>query len=274
MIILSACRGNSWRCALKDKGSLLQTAAVLLPALRETRRRREPAGTRFAVPVRSADGVDIDCGMVAGDPDRAVVVAHPAVVGSRYRQVVDLADELSRSFSVFLFDFRGHGRSGGACRLGFSGPAMDLAAVVRRARGLGFARVGVAGFSLGAGAAFVAASSGTRIDALVSIGCPPSYPEVAMWREHQLASRAGLRLLGMRVDPRPDDGPAPIDVAPYLDDFPRLMVFGELEVSPPQEIERFVRLARPDMAVTIEGAWHADLQGREGEVREWLKGAL
>lgn len=242
--------------------------------MKETRRRRDPAGTEFLVPVRSADGVDIDCRMIAGDTRRAVVVAHPAVVGSRYRQVVTLADELSRSFSVFLFDFRGHGRSGGTLSLGFSGPSMDLAAVIERARGLGFDQVAVAGFSLGAGAAFLAAAGGTRIDALASIGCPPSFPEIDAWRAHPRASRAGLRLLGLRTDGREDLGPSPIDVAGRLADFPRLMVFGEWEVSPADEIERFVELARPDEVITIEGAWHAELRGREGEIREWLERAL
>ena len=223
------------------------------------------------MPVRSADGVTIDCTMVAGDPHRAVVVAHPAVVGSRYRQVVALADELARSYTVFLFDFRGHGASGGRCRMGFSGPALDLSAVVARARGLGFERVTVAGFSLGAGAAFLAAAGGTRIDALASIGCPPTFPEVSIWREHSIASRAALRMLGLRVDPRPDEGPAPIDVAIKLWCIPKLMVFGQWEVSPAEDIRRFVELARPDEVLTIEGAWHADLNGREADIRRWLE---
>ena len=243
---------------------------MLLPALREARRRREPAGTQLVVPVVSEDGVRLYCRMVAGDPRRAVIVAHPAVVGSRYRQVVALADELARSFSVFLFDFRGHGASGGRCQMGFSGPALELAAVVKRARGLGFSEVAVAGISLGAGAAFLAAAGGTRLDALASIGCPPTFPDVSMWDEHPVASRAALRLLGMRVDGRPDAGPSPIDVAATLQAFPRLMVFGEWEVSPAEEIRRFIELACPNEVLTIEGVWHADLRGREPEIREWL----
>jgi pimeloyl-ACP methyl ester carboxylesterase len=254
---------------------MARTAAALLPALKEVRRRREPRGLRFDVPVLAADGVRIACTLVAGDPDRVVVVTHPAVVGSRYRQVVALADELSRSFSVMLFDFRGHGRSGGRCRLGFSGPALDLAAVVARARGLGFGRVWVAGLSLGAGAAFLAAAGGSRIDALASIGCPPSFPDVQLWRAHPVASRAALRLLGLRVDPGPDDGPSPIDVAPRLDPFPKLMVFGQWEVSPADEIDRFLaRIASPSEVITIEGAWHADLRGREAEIHRWFERSM
>ena len=158
---------------MQNKVSLIQNAAALLPALKEIRRRRSPEGIGYSVPVRSSDGVRLNCVMISGESRKAVVVAHPAVVGSRYAQVVSLADELSSSYSVFLFDFRGHGRSSGRCKPGFSGPTLDLEAVVTRARGLGFESIGVAGFSMGAGAAFLAAAGGLRIDALASIGCPP-----------------------------------------------------------------------------------------------------
>ena len=95
-----------------------------------------------------------------------------------------------------------------------------------------------------------------------------------MWRQHPVTSRAALRLLGLRVDARLDAGPSPIDVAPRLEAFPRLMVFGEWEVSPAGEIRRFIELARPDEVLTIEGAWHADLRGRESEIRDWLDRSL
>jgi pimeloyl-ACP methyl ester carboxylesterase len=252
--------------------SFKETAAVLLPALREVRIRSRPEGYCYDVPVRSSDGLRLDCRLIPGDTRSAIVVAHPAVVGSRYVQVVALAGELARSFSVFLFDFRGHGRSEGACPMGFSGPAKNLEAVAARARGPGFEKVGVAGFSLGAAAAFLAADSGVPIDALVSIGCPPEFPDIEVWREHPVASRALLRLLGMRAEARPDGGPAPIDVASNLGDFPKLLVFGEWEVAPPEAIARFAALvAPPSEVITVEGVWHADLKGRESDVRRWFE---
>ncbi|MHB8894893.1 MAG: alpha/beta hydrolase [Candidatus Geothermincolia bacterium] len=254
---------------------LVQTAAALLPALRETRKRRVPRGRLYTLRVGSPDGVDLACTMVAGNPREAVVVAHPAVVGSRYRQVVSLADELAATYSVLLFDFRGHGSSGGKCRLGFSGPALDLAAVINRARGLGFEKVGVAGFSMGAGAAFLAASSGVKLDALASIGCPPVFPEMPLWREHPRATAAVARLLGLRLDPRADDGPSPVEVAGSLAQFPKLLVFGEVEVAPEEDIERFVRAVAPPVeTMRVEGAWHADLMGREPFVREWFERSM
>jgi len=260
---------------MPDRNALIQNAAALLPALKEARRRREPAGVVYSVPVRSPDGVRLNCRMIEGNPRKAVVVAHPAVVGSRYVQVVDLADELARSYSVFLFDFRGHGRSGGKCRLGFEGPSLDLAAVVARARAFGFEKVGVAGFSMGAGAAFLASAGGTRIDALVSIGCPPTFPEMATLRDHPFAARPVMRLFGLRLDPRRDEGPDPVDVAAGLGPFPKLMVFGEWEVAPQENIELFIEaVAPPRERMTVPGAWHTDLKGRQRVIREWFEHAL
>jgi len=261
---------------MDDPRTRLKTmAATLLPALKEVRRRREPAGSCYAVPVRSADSVNIDCRLVAGDPRKVVVVAHPAVVGSRYVQVTALADELANSFSVMLFDFRGHGHSGGKCKLGFSGPALDLAAVIARARALGFEKVGVAGFSMGAGAAFICASEGIPIDSFVSIGCPPSFPDMELWKRHPRAARAAMRLLGLRLDPRLDEGPAPIEVVNTLGDFPKLLVWGKYEVAAPEDIERFKgEVPGPKETLTVEGAWHADLQGNEALVREWFERTL
>jgi pimeloyl-ACP methyl ester carboxylesterase len=255
--------------------TIRETAAVFLPALRELRRRREPRGVTYAVPVRTADGISLDCRLVAGDPRKVVVVAHPAVVGSRYAQVVDLADELSSSCSVLLFDFRGHGRSGGRCRLGFTDAATDITAVIGRARGLGFAKVGVAGFSLGAAAAVLAASDGVELDALAAIGCPPSFPDITMWNEHPILSRAALRGLGMRIDRGMDDGATPVDAAADLGDFPKLLVFGEWEVVPAEELDSFTRkVAPPVETITIPGVWHADLAGREPEIREWFEAVM
>lgn len=260
---------------MSREARLTEAAAAILPALREVRRRAAPDRLEYSVPVRSADGIRLDCRLYAQDPACVIVIAHPAVVGSRYHQVVELAEELLGSFSVMLFDFRGHGKSEGRCALGFTGPASDLGAVLIRARGLGFKKVGIAGFSLGAAAAFVAASRGARIDALASIGCPPSFPDVALWREHPVVAKAALCALGMRVDPKPDTGPVPLDVAGGLGAFPKLLLFGEYEVCPTLEIEKFRRrVSGPVEAVTITGAWHADLHGREPKVREWFERTL
>lgn len=251
-----------------------KTVASLLPAFRDIYGKRRPPRSPFSVfYTRSTDEVELYCTLLERDPRKAVIVAHPAVVGSYHSQVVDLAEELAGSFSVILFDFRGHGRSGGVCPLGFGKPSEDLEAVLDRTRVMGFRNVGVAGFSLGAAAAFLLAARGGDFDSLVSIGCPPRFPDISPLVETPLA-RAALRLLGMRVQAREDTGPAPVDVA-SVPGLPKFLIFGEWEVAPPEEIRSFTeKVSEPKRVLTVPGSWHADIEGHEGVIREWFEETL
>jgi len=253
-----------------------ELAAAFLPALRNAGwMRPSPPGKNPLFYARAADGVELHCELSGRNPDSAVIVAHPAIVGSRHAQVLELARELERSFSVVTFDFRGHGRSGGRCPLGFGAASRDLEAVVNRVRLLGFDNVGVAGMSLGAAAGFVLLSRGAFFDSFVSIGCPPRFPGLGPASAHPRLSRAALRALGMRVDRSPDDGPDPADVAAGLPPVPKLLFFGEWEVAPPEEVAAFAEsVTGPRRIVTVPGVWHADLAGREPLVRQWFEETL
>ena len=257
-------------------GRKLKTISAVLPALRELKISRRPPGVEHGVfYTTSADGVELFCTLLGRNPEKVVVVAHPAVVGGYYEQVLSLAEILSKSFSVVLFDFRGHGRSGGRCPVGFQRVSEDLEAVIDRVRRMGFTRVGVAGFSMGAAASMILASRKDCFDCLASIGCPPRVPDIPMLKSHRFLSRAAARLLGMRLEPTADEGPSPVDIAGRLPGFPKLLVFGEWEVVPAEEISGFVgSISEPKTLINVPGAWHADLMGREEVVREWFEANL
>ena len=254
-------------------GRKVKTSAVMIQMLRELKTIRRPPGVEHSVfYTPSTDRVELFCTLLGRNPEKAVVVAHPAVVGGYYKQVVALAEELSRFFSVVLFDFRGHGKSTGACNIGFTNVSEDLKALVNRVRGMGFERIGVAGFSMGAAAAMLLAARDECFEALVSIGCPPSIPAIPLFEEHPLMLSATARIIGMRLDPMSDNGPYPIDVAVRLPGIPKLLIFGEHEVVPAEDIREFTELVSgPKKVLTVPGAWHADLMGGEGPVRQWLE---
>jgi hypothetical protein len=66
-----------------------------------------------------------------------------------------------------------------------------------------------------------------------------------------------------------------MDVAAGMPPIPKVLYFGEWEVCPPEQIDVFVqRVRRPSEVVTVAGAWHADLAGREPRVREWIEQRL
>lgn len=250
-----------------------QFVTVFLPAFRALRdTRRPPSGVRETFRVQSTGGVDLFCSLAGENPGACVVVAHSAIGGSFHPQVRVLAGELAASFSVLTFDFRGHGKSTGRCRIGFQGPSEDLEAVAAKARGMGFSRLGLAGFSMGAAAGFLLEARSPSFDAFVSIGCPPSMPDLVPGPGRKALTRAALRVLGMRAEFMADGGPSPADVAPHLPAIPKLLVFGEWETSPAEEVDAFAAsVTPPSEKVVIPGAWHADLAGREPMVRDWLE---
>ena len=95
------------------------------------------------------DGVPIDAIHLPGKKDLAIVVAHGFTLSWQRPNVWRIANRFNRMAGVLSFDFRGHGRSGGLSTLG-DREIKDLDVVVRWARELGYQRVAVVGFSMGA----------------------------------------------------------------------------------------------------------------------------
>src|SRR6266508_643557 len=107
---------------------------------------------RFAVAaepfgVRTSDGVDL-VGTRLGGAEPALVVCHGFRGWHRKVRPARFAEVLSRWFSVYGFDFRGHGLSGGETTFG-AREIHDVAAVLALAREDGHASVGTHGASMG-----------------------------------------------------------------------------------------------------------------------------
>src|ERR1022692_2400667 len=95
------------------------------------------------------DGVPIDAAHLPGDPGLAIVLAHGFTLNWQRPAVWRIARRLSKYGGVVIFDFRGHGRSGGLSTLG-DREIKDVAVAVGYARELGYQRVAIVGFSMGA----------------------------------------------------------------------------------------------------------------------------
>ncbi|MGN6598192.1 MAG: alpha/beta hydrolase [Actinomycetes bacterium] len=85
---------------------------------------------------------------VAAPRDLAIVVAHGFTGSLSKPDVRRIADVLTGVAGVITFDFRGHGRSGGASTLG-DREVRDVEAAVAWARSLGYQRIATLGFSMG-----------------------------------------------------------------------------------------------------------------------------
>lgn len=79
-------------------------------------------------------------------------------------------DLVNQGFSVLLFDFRARGQSAGVRSTGGDREQWDVFGAIRfvESRGIPVARIGLLGFSLGAGVAILVAAQEPRIPAVVS----------------------------------------------------------------------------------------------------------
>jgi pimeloyl-ACP methyl ester carboxylesterase len=129
------------------------------------------SGTVESGTLYTSDNVSIAYDRYSSGFDSVIIVC-PGFYNSKsnrwMRKTVDL---LSSSYDVIAFDFRGHGKSGGK----FTWSAkerLDLDAVLDYAKSLGYKRMGITAFSLGAAAAINAASDRSDIGSMVLISCP------------------------------------------------------------------------------------------------------
>src|SRR5256885_3901470 len=101
-------------------------------------------------------------------------------------------EQLARWFTVYAFDFRGHGASGGRSTFGLE-EIRDVDAVVRLARRQGHARVITFGGSMGGIAVIRHAALIGGVDGVVSVSAP------ARWGGHD--SEAVRRMVWLTATP-------------------------------------------------------------------------
>ncbi|ATE57663.1 alpha/beta hydrolase [Actinosynnema pretiosum] len=170
-------------------------------------------------------------------PDLAFVVGHGFTNHTGKPYVARVLRRFARHGGVIALDFRGHGRSGGRTTVG-GDEVHDLAAGVSLARELGYRRVVVVGFSMGASVALRhAALADDRPDAVAAVSSPArwwSRETAAMRRVHWLLEqphgRLAARALGVRLaGPWARVPESPVEVVHRIAPTPLLLVHGELD---------------------------------------------
>jgi uncharacterized protein len=235
-----------------------------------------PAGPR-TVTLRTDDGVRLHGVVVpaappgpTGERRPTFVVAH-GFTGSVARPASRrVAGWLRRFGEVRAFDFRGHGRSGGASTVGGDGELLDLDAAVAAARSDGAPAVVTVGFSMGGGVALRQAALGRhRPDAVVCVSA------VARWyvretppmrRVHRLLETAtgravAARVLGLRLGRSWDRLPvSPLEAAAGIAPTPLLLVHGDRDAYfPVEHFRALARAAGPTAAtLVVPGLGHAE----------------
>ncbi|MBN2025437.1 MAG: alpha/beta fold hydrolase [Actinobacteria bacterium] len=132
-------------------------AAYTLPVLNRT--------------VETGDGMILDTVRLGREPGRGVIICHGFGGNKNIRDFVALAQDLSCQYTVYSFDFRGHGLSPGRSTFGYR-EVQDLAAMVKLARDDGNRLIAAVGFSMGGVVAMRYAALYGGLDSVVAISVP------------------------------------------------------------------------------------------------------
>ncbi|WP_111766781.1 alpha/beta hydrolase [Nakamurella deserti] len=240
------------------------------------RRSTEHAGPN-GLTARTADGVTLRGLHLSGGADtptdHAVVVAHGMTNATARVSTRAVLARFANRTAVVALDFRGHGRSDGRSSVGRD-EILDVDAAIGAARGLGYTRVTLVGFSLGAAVALRHAGR-TRTDpalteaadAVVAVSPPArwflresrSMLRVQWLLEHPVGPFLGPRL-GIRLGRPWSTVPStPLDEVSRIAPTPLLFVHGTADhYFGPEQSVRLHRAAPGAELWLVDGMGHAE----------------
>jgi pimeloyl-ACP methyl ester carboxylesterase len=215
------------------------------------------------------DGVAIEAVHLPGDHSLGIVVAHGFTQDWQRPGVWKVATRFNQFGGVIVFDFRGHGRSGGKSTLG-DREIKDLDVAIRYARELGYQHIAAVGFSMGASIVLRHAALIGGADAVASVSGPGRWyyrDTLPMRRVHfAVENKLGrvmtktflnTRISHGRWDPIPMP---PAEAAARVSPTPMLIVHGDKDAFfPVEHAEQLFEAAKqPKELWIVPGFTHAE----------------
>ncbi|MBN2453640.1 MAG: alpha/beta hydrolase [Candidatus Omnitrophica bacterium] len=138
--------------------------------------------------LRTADGVEIAYDRYKNGSDTCVIVCPGYYNSKENRWMRKTVRLLTPTYDVLIFDFRGHGESGGKFTWSLKEP-MDLEAAIDYALSKGYKHLGIVAYSMGAEAAINVAAKQGGIESMVLISCPSRFDNINFhfWEPGMLA---------------------------------------------------------------------------------------
>jgi len=152
---------------------------------------REYAKPHQTFRVVTRDGVEIRGVHLQNDFDTLLIYCHGFSSCKNTLHIPRLAESFADEMDVIVFDFRGHGESGGATTFGDK-ELLDLDAVMQYAKRFGYARVVLMGSSMGGAIAIRYAADAAEVNAVITLGA-------FAHKQFSAASMMGLALLKWSV---------------------------------------------------------------------------
>lgn len=232
--------------------------------------------------ILTRDGVEIDTLRLGRKPERCVVICHGFGGNKNVTGLVAAAEALADDYTIYTFDFRGHGLSGGSCTF-TEREVDDLDAVLETARTDGNLRLAVLGFSMGGIAAMRYAALHGGLDALLVVSIPARLEDArapgARLLRFLFLTAPGRALLnhrfGVRVAPEWDVPYSPADLVGRIAPLPLTIIHGADDyIFEVEQAEELRRLAGEGTRLKVfEGFGHAE-QGCGPEFFQYVKEVL
>ncbi len=144
--------------------------------------------------VVTRDGVEIRGVHLQNAFSTLLIYCHGFSACKNLFPIARLAEALADEMDVIVFDFRGHGESGGATTFGEK-EVWDLEAVMQYAKSFGYARIVVMGSSMGGAVSIRSAADSADCDAVITMAA-------FAHKQFSRFSMAGLELLKWSVSRR------------------------------------------------------------------------
>ena len=125
----------------------------------------------------TSDKVSISYDRYVNGRDSVIIVCPGFYNSKENRWMRKTVELLSLTYDVIIFDFRGHGKSGGRYTWSAKEP-LDLDVILNYARSCGYKHIGILAFSLGAASAINDAAHRSDIESMVLVSCPTRFKMV------------------------------------------------------------------------------------------------
>lgn len=223
-----------------------------------------------------------------GGHDKVIIIAHGFYNSKDAVILKKIAENLYTDYDVFMFDFRGHGKSSGLYTW-TSREDRDLKAVLDYLDGK-YKRVGMLAFSYGGSVAINTLARDKRVDSLicVSSASDPNKTDYQFWKldlkgdlAYTLFTLEGLKGRGFRPGPFWLKKEKPIDNVDKLE-IPILYLHGEKDwvIKPWHSQALYDKTKSKRKIVIIKNGPHAEYLARDyngqfmTEIRMWFKETL
>ncbi len=220
--------------------------------------------------------------------DRLVIIAHGFYNSKDSILLQQLAKSLSAEYDIFMFDFRGHGKSSGLFSW-LSKEEEDLKAVFDYLKGK-YAQKGMVAFSLGGSATINFLAEKKAVDSLVCVSVPSEFEKIDYrfweldWQDdvvYTLFSKKGKIGKGIRPGPFWLKKKKPIKNIEKIN-VPVLYIHGEKDwvIKPWHSKKLYAKTTSRKRLVIIKGGPHAEYLMKDSskqfiaEVKQWFKDTL